>query len=106
MAVPVLPSVPTRVSPVKPQVIAPVLSIINSKSNFYSSTINLSKNSLLLLSPNLNTVVPCFVPCIYPDFLLPNAKIFVNTIAESSVSTAFDDLIATAFKKNRLQHLR
>ena len=70
---PVLPSITPQVSPVVPQVTASVFYNI-SGSNLYSSNMDLDKSSLLL-SPELNTVIPCVISCIRPNLLSPTAKI-------------------------------
>ena len=77
---PVLPPLPPRVFLVALQVIAPVLSNINSESNLHSSTIDLGKSSQLLLSPDLNTVEPCVVPCIRLSLLSPTTKIYPSVL--------------------------
>lgn len=106
VVVPVLPHVPPQVFPVVPQVIAPVLSNIDSECNLLSFTIDLSKSSLLLLllSSDLDTVVPC----IHLSLSSSTAKIYVNTIAtkliistsldsNSIAPLAYNDLFASVF---------
>ena len=75
------------------QVTAPVLSNINSESNLHSSTIDLGKSSLLLLSPDLNTVVHYVIPCIHPSLLSPTV-IFLRTLSRLYHLPVFNGSIA------------
>ena len=84
---------PPRVFPVVPQVTALVLSNTYSESKLSSSTIDLGKSSLLMLSPDLKSV-PCVVPCMRPSLLLPTAIIPALELLDPIASLAYNNSFA------------